>query len=374
MTAFARADHSLLARWWWSVDRWTLVALLTLGLMGALLGMAASPAVAERIDLEPFHFVRRQLAYLPLAYAVLIGASLLPPEGVRRLGIAGLGLALVALAATPLIGPEIKGATRWLVFGAQSVQPSEFVKPTFVVVAAWLFAGQRRDPAFPGNWVASALLAVIVGLLVLQPDFGMAAATTVVWCAQFFLAGLAVGWVLLFAAGFAGLIGAGYVLVPHVRGRIDQFLDPSLGDTYQADTAMMAFEQGGLFGRGPGQGVVKEILPDAHADYIFAVAAEEFGILTCLVLIGLFAVVTLRGLARAGTERSLFALLAVTGLAMQFGLQAVINMAVNVRLLPPKGMTLPFVSYGGSSLMAIALGMGLMLALTRRRFDARAEP
>lgn len=374
MTAFARADRSLLARWWWSVDRWTLVALLTLGLMGALLGMAASPAVAERIDLEPFHFVRRQLAYLPLAYAVLIGASLLPPEGVRRLGIAGLGLALVALAATPLIGPEIKGATRWLVFGALSVQPSEFVKPTFVVVAAWLFAGQRRDPAFPGNWVASALLAVIVGLLVLQPDFGMAAATTVVWCAQFFLAGLAVGWVLLFAAGFVGLIGAGYVLVPHVRGRIDQFLDPSLGDTYQADTAMMAFEQGGLFGRGPGQGVVKEILPDAHADYIFAVAAEEFGILTCLVLIGLFAFVTLRGLARAGAERSLFALLAVTGLAMQFGLQAVINMAVNVRLLPPKGMTLPFVSYGGSSLMAIALGMGLMLALTRRRFDAGAEP
>ncbi|MGH6718557.1 MAG: FtsW/RodA/SpoVE family cell cycle protein [Alphaproteobacteria bacterium] len=374
MTAFARADRSLLARWWWSVDRWTLVALLALGLMGALLGMAASPAVAERLNVDPFHFVRRQLVFLPLAYAVLIGASLLTPDGVRRFGIAGLGLALVALAATPIVGPEIKGATRWLVFGALSLQPSEFIKPTFAVVAAWLFAGQRWDPAFPGNAVALALLAVIVGLLVLQPDFGMAATVIAVWCAQFFLAGLAVGWVLLSVAGFAAVIGAGYVLLPHVQVRIDQFLDPSLGDTYQADTAMMAFEQGGLFGRGPGQGVVKEILPDAHADYIFAVAAEEFGVLTCLVLIGIFAFVTLRGLARAGAERSLFGLLAVTGLAMQFGVQAVINMAVNVRLLPPKGMTLPFVSYGGSSLVALAFGMGLMLALTRRRFDAGSEP
>lgn len=373
MIGFARADRSLLARWWWSVDRWTLAALLVLGLIGALLGMAASPAVAERIGAEPFHFVRRQLAYLPIAYLILIGASLLTPDGVRRVSLAGFGLALVALAATPLIGTEIKGATRWLALGALSIQPSEFVKPTFAVVAAWLFAGQRWDPAFPGNAVATALLGVVVGILVLQPDVGMAATVTVVWCAQFFLAGLGVLWLALFGFGIAGALGAGYALLPHVQARFDLFLDPSSGDTYQSDVAMMAFEQGGLFGRGPGQGVVKEILPDAHADYIFAVAAEEFGTFACLAIIGIFAFVTLRCFVRAWSERNLFGLLAVTGLAMQFGLQALVNMAVNVRLLPPKGMTLPFVSYGGSSLIALALGMGLMLALTRRRFDAGTE-
>jgi cell division protein FtsW len=374
MITLARADRSLVARWWWSVDRWTIAAILLLGLIGALLSMAASPAVAERLGVDPFHFVRRQLVYLPLGGMILLAASLLTPDGVRRVGLASFGIGLVLLAATPLMGAEIKGATRWLSLGGLTLQPSEFVKPTFAVVAAWLFAGQRWDPSMPGNWVAGGLLAVVLVLLVLQPDIGMAATVTVVWCAQFFLAGLGVVWLVLLLAGGVGALGAGYALLPHVRDRIDQFLDPSTGDSYQADVAMMAFEQGGLFGRGPGQGVVKDILPDAHADYIFAVAAEEFGSLACLLIIGLFAFVTLRSFARAWSERSLFGLLAVTGLAMQFGLQALINMAVNVRLLPPKGMTLPFVSYGGSSLLALALGMGLMLALTRRRFDGGVEP
>ncbi|MBM3585365.1 MAG: cell division protein FtsW [Alphaproteobacteria bacterium] len=374
MITLARADRSLVARWWWSVDRWTLAAILLLALIGALLGMAASPAVAERIGVAPFHFVHRQLAYLPLAVAVLIGTSLLSADGVRRVALAGFGVGLVLLAATPIVGDEIKGATRWLSLGGLTIQPSEFVKPTFAVVAAWLFAGQRWDPAFPGNVVAIALLALVVGLLARQPDVGMATMVTVVWCAQFFLAGLALGWLVLCALGGVGLLGLGYVLLPHVSDRIDQFLDPSSGDTYQSDVAMMAIEQGGFFGRGPGQGQVKDILPDAHADYIFAVAAEEFGSLACLLIIVLFAFVTLRAFARASGDRSLFGLLAVTGLATQFGLQALINMAVNVRLLPPKGMTLPFVSYGGSSLLALALGMGMLLALTRRRYDGGAEP
>lgn len=374
MMAFARADRSVLARWWWSVDRWTLLALVTLGMVGAVLAMAASPAVAERIGAEPFHFVRRQLVYLPLGFAILLGASLLGPNAVRRVSLAGFGIALVLLAATPLLGSEIKGATRWLALGPLSIQPSEFVKPTFAVVAAWLFAGQRWDPAFPGNLIATVLLIVIVGLLALQPDVGMAATVATVWCAQFYLAGLATIWIVALGLGAVGLLGAGYVLLPHVQDRIDRFIDPTSGDTFQADVAMTAFRNGGWFGRGPGQGAAKEILPDAHADYIFAVAAEEFGTIACLGIIGLFAFVTLRCLARGSAERSLFGLLAVTGLAMQFGLQALVNMAVTLRMLPAKGMTLPFVSYGGSSLFALALGMGLMMALTRRRFEAGVEP
>ena len=367
MSSFGRDDRSVLSVWWWTVDRWTLLALTLLILVGAVLTLAASPAVAERIGLESFHFVRHQLLFMPLALALMIGVSLLSPLGVRRLAAIGFLFGLLLLAVTLIAGTEVKGATRWIALGGLSLQPSEFVKPAFAVVIAWMFSEQRKREGFPGNTVAIALFVLVVGLIALQPDFGMAMAISVVWLMQFFLAGLPLAWVALVLGLGVGTAVLAYALMPHVASRIDRFLDPGAGDSYQIDRSIDAFNHGGLIGVGPGDGVVKEILPDAHTDFIFAVAGEEFGLFLCLFVVGLFGFIVLRGLTRVMAETSLFVLLAVSGILAQFGLQALINMGVTLNLLPAKGTTLPFVSYGGSSLLAVALGMGMVLALTRRR-------
>ncbi|HEX9647938.1 MAG TPA: putative lipid II flippase FtsW [Alphaproteobacteria bacterium] len=367
MTGFTRTDTSLVARWWWTVDRWMLAALALLIGVGAVMVLAASPAVAERLDLDGFYFVRRHLLLLGPALAVMLAASLLSPTGVRRLAVILLAAGLVLMVATLLVGEDVKGARRWLSIAGLSVQPSEIVRPGFVVVAAWLFATRRQYPRFPGDALATVLLGLVLLLLVLQPDFGMAFTLAGVWLAEFFVAGLPMIWIGgLLALGVGGLV-AGYVGLDHVHSRVDRFLDPAAGDTYQVDTSLRAFASGGLLGRGPGEGVVKGQLPDAHADFIFAVIGEEFGLIACLVLVGLFAFVVLRGFARLMREEDLFAVIAGAGLLSLFGLQALLNMAVTLRLVPTKGMTLPFVSYGGSSLIALAAGMGMMLALTRWR-------
>lgn len=367
MIALSRTDTSIVGRWWWTVDRWTLVALGLLIALGCLLTLAASPAVAVRIGLDPYHFVRRQFIFLLPALAFLFGASLLTPLWVRRVALAGFVLFLLLMALTLVMGSEIKGAHRWLFLGGLSLQPSEFVKPCFAVVAAWMFAEQRRGRGFPGNLVSILLMVTVVAILVAQPDFGMTVVIVAVWLAQFFLAGLPM--LLLGAGGALGAVGltGAYFLSPHVASRIDRFLDPAAGDTYQIHRAMEAFQAGGLFGRGPGDGLVKTVLPDAHTDFIFAVAGEEYGVILCLVIIAIFAFIVLRSLGRLLSENNLFVLLAGSGLVAQFGLQAIINIGVNLRLMPTKGMTLPFISYGGSSLMALAFGMGLLLALTRTR-------
>jgi cell division protein FtsW len=367
MSTFGRDDRSVLGIWWWTVDRWTLLALTMLIPVGAVLTLAASPAVAERIGLESFHFVRNQLLLMPLALALMIGVSLLSPLGVRRLAAIGFLFGILLLAVTLIAGTEIKGATRWISLGGLSLQPSEFVKPVFAVVIAWMFSEQRKREGFPGNAVAIGLFVLVVGLIALQPDFGMAVTVTVVWLLQFFLAGLPLAWVALILGLGVGAVVLAYLVIPHVASRIDRFLDPSTGDSYQIDRSIDAFNHGGLIGVGPGDGVVKEILPDAHTDFIFAVAGEEFGLFLCLFVVGLFGFIVLRGLSRVMAETNLFVLLAVSGILSQFGLQALINMGVTLNLLPAKGMTLPFVSYGGSSLLAVALGMGMVLALTRRR-------
>lgn len=367
MTTFARTDRSVLGRWWWTIDRWTLAALITLLLSGVVLIMAASPPVADRIGADAFHFVRRHFVFLVPAIAVMLAMSLLGPQGVRRVAVLILIVSIGLLVVTPLVGSEIKGARRWISFGSFSLQVSEFVKPALAVVAAWLFAEAKRSPGFPGYWVSAILAAIVVALLVWQPDFGMAATVVTIWGGQLFLAGLPLIFVVgLVGLGAAGMI-AGYTLLPHVRDRIDRFLDPASGDSYQVDTAMRAFESGGVLGRGPGEGVVKDVLPDAHSDFIFAVAGEEFGLVACLLLLALFAFIALRGFTRLSGERDLFVMLAVAGLLIQFTMQAIVNMGVSLQLLPATGMTLPFVSYGGSSLLGMAIGMGMMLALTRRR-------
>jgi cell division protein FtsW len=371
MTA-ATHDGSLLGRWWWTVDRLTLTALVLLIAVGMLMTVAASPAVAERIGLDAYAFVRKQLVYLPAAAAVMLGVSLLGPRGIRRLALLGFAVAFALTAATLIVGAEIKGARRWISLPGMSLQPSEFLKPCFAVLAAWLFAEGHRAGTPVGAAGACLLLALVLAVLKMQPDIGMAAVVTGVFLAQWFVAGLQIFWVGVLGGVVAAVAVGAYSFFPHVQSRVHRFLDPASGDNYQVATALEAFANGGLTGRGPGEGRVKNILPDAHADFVFAVAGEEFGMLVCLVIVGLFAFVVIRGFVRLLAETDAFVMIAATGLLTQFGLQAFINMASSLHLIPTKGMTLPFVSYGGSSVFAVALGMGMLLALTRRRHHGEA--
>jgi cell division protein FtsW len=366
---FARTDQSAMAQWWWTVDRWTLAALTVLIGFGALMIMASSPAVAIRIHASsPQYFVHHYMVELPVSLAVMFGVSLLSPRDIRRLSLAIFAVFMVLLAYTLVGGIDIKGAKRWIALPLFSLQPSEFVKPCFAVIGAWLFAQHKLTPKFPGQWIAILMLFGIVALLIKQPDLGMAVVVTAVFFIQFFLAGLNLFWIVAFVLAAGGGMAGAYFTLPHVTSRVDRFLDPTSTNSYQVDRAMDAFMNGGLFGRGPGEGTMKQYLPDAHADFVFAVAGEELGLLICLAIIGLFAFVVLRGFSRLLQENNLFVVLAATGLLVQFGLQAVINMASSLELMPTKGMTLPFISYGGSSLVALGLTMGMALALTRKRY------
>ncbi|MCW9044818.1 MAG: putative lipid II flippase FtsW [Alphaproteobacteria bacterium] len=365
--AFTQTDRSLIGRWWRTIDRWTLAALILLIAVGGVLALAATPAVAERLGYDTFHFAKRQMVFLPVALAVMFGISLFSPTGVRRFALVLFAVFFVLTIATLFMGHEVKGASRWIKLGSFTLQPSEFLKSTFVVVAAWMFANQHYREEFPGFLIATGLYAAVVGVLLLQPDFGMTIVVSVVWGIQFFLAGLPMLWVVGVAALFLGGGVGAYFVLGHVQSRIDRFLDPASGDTYQVSRSMEAFLNGGWFGTGPGEGTVKSFLPDAHADFIFAVAGEEFGLFACLFIVLLFAFIVLRGFLRMFKEADLFALIATVGLLVQFGLQAIINMASTLHLIPTKGMTLPFISYGGSSALALAIGMGMVLALTRER-------
>ncbi|HXW25877.1 MAG TPA: putative lipid II flippase FtsW [Xanthobacteraceae bacterium] len=363
----SRTERTTFAAWWWTVDKLMLAALATLMLAGIVLSLAASPPVAARLGLDPFYFVNRHVMFLAPSFLVLIATSFLPPRHIRRLALVMFAVSLVLVAATLWYGAEVKGARRWITLVGVSIQPSEFLKPSFVILIAWLFGESVRRPEMPANTVSLALLLGVLALLVQQPDFGQAMLIALVWGALFFMAGMRIVWVAgLGGAAVVGLLGA-YATVPHVASRIKRFLDKGSGDTFQVDTAVESFVRGGWFGRGPGEGTVKRILPDSHADYPFAVAAEEFGIVLCLVLVALFAFIVIRALRHALRDEDPFTRFAMAGLAMLFGLQSAINMAVNLHLIPAKGMTLPFISYGGSSMISLAYGMGMLLALSRGR-------
>ncbi len=367
----SRAQPTLISEWWRTIDRLTLAALGALMLGGIVLCLAASPPVAARIGLDPFHFVNRQVLFLIPASAVLIATSFLSPREVRKAALVVFIVSLIVVAATPYFGPEIKGARRWLIILGVNIQPSEFLKPAFVVLISWLFAESGKRPDMPANTVALALLVIVVSLLVLQPDFGQTMLITLVWGALFYMAGMRFIWALgLGASAGVGLVTAFYT-VPHVAQRINRFLDPSSGDTFNIDIATESFIRGGWFGRGPGEGTIKRILPEGHTDFVFAVAAEEFGVALCLILVALFAFIVIRALVKAMRNDNSFIRFAGAGLAILFGLQSAINMAVNLHLMPAKGMTLPFISYGGSSLISLAYGMGMLLALTRERPRAK---
>ena len=366
----SRVDRGPVANWWWTIDRYFLAACLSLMGLGILLSFAASPAVAERIGLDSFHFVERQTFFMVPAVIIMIGVSFWSPREIRRYSLILLMGALLMMVAALFIGVEVKGARRWISIAGISIQPSEFMKPAFVVICAWLFAEQQRRSDIPGNFFAMGLCGLVVALLVLQPDFGQTMLTAGTWGGMFFLAGLNMFWILLLGViGAAGAFGA-YMFFPHVAGRIDRFMTGE-GDTFQVDSGREAILRGGWFGQGPGEGTVKRIIPDSHTDFIFSVAAEEYGIILCLLIMLLFAFIVVRGLLIAQRQNDPFSRLAISGVVILFGFQSVINMAVNLHLMPAKGMTLPFISYGGSSLIAIAITMGILLALTRRRPEGR---
>jgi len=362
----SRTDNSIIGRWWWSVDRPSLALLAIIILIGAVVLMAAGPSAAARLHISnEFHFSLRQFLFLAPALFLIFGVSFLSPLQARRLGVIVFVAAIVLMIFVLLTGSEVNGAKRWLYLGPASLQPSEFAKPGFIIAAAWMLAEGARDKTFPGGILAMGLYGIFALLLLLQPDFGQWALVTGVWAAMFFIAGWSWLWIILLAIVGAGALTAGYFLSPHVAARIDGFLNPSSSETYQVDKGLEAFANGAMFGRGDAP-PVKGSLPDAHTDFIFAVAGEEFGFVLCLLIIALFAIYVARTMTIASSLRSVFAQCAVAGLAAMIGFQAIINIGVSLRALPAKGMTLPFISYGGSSLLATGLAVGLIIALTRR--------
>jgi cell division protein FtsW len=368
----SRAERSVLSDWWFSIDHRLLAGVLLLMVAGLVMAFGAGPPAAERLGLADFHFVERHALYMLAGVVVLVGVSMLGPRGVRRLALilclAGLALMVLALWQ----GVERNGAVRWAQIAGFDFQPSEIVKPGFIVVSAWLLSEGARRADVPATELAIALLLLFAGLLALQPDIGQIALIAAVWSGMFLAAGYPLRWMLAIAgAGIAGLLAA-YWTIPHATERIDAFMGWGGAVSDQTAIALSAFAEGGWFGRGPGEGVLKTRLPDAHNDYIFAVIAEELGIAACLALVAAYAFVAMRAAASAFTQPSPFVRVAISGLAMLFGFQALINMAVNVNLLPAKGMTLPFISYGGSSLVSMAAAMGMVIALSRRRPNAEA--
>ena len=361
---FNRTDRSMISVWWWTIDRWLLGSVVMLMIAGVFMVAAASPSVAMKIGVADWFFVKRHLIYLALSIPIMLVASLCNDGMIRVMGILGLLVMLGLIGATLLLGAEVKGARRWVSIAGFQLQPSEFAKPCFAITCAWLLSSWRENRIIWGKALSFLLLGLMVFLLVLQPDIGMTFLFLMTWGALFFLAGMPIGQAAgLGVAGIATPFVA-YQFLPHFATRVDKFLT---GTNYQASVAMESFAQGGLFGVGAAEGKLKKHLPDAHADFIYAVVAEEYGALICLVLLGCYAVIVWRGFGHAGRDYNLFRVLAIAGLVLQFGLQAAIHMASSLQLIPTKGITLPFISYGGSSLVTSALTMGLLMGMIRQQ-------
>ena len=369
--SFSRSSKNMIANWWWTVDKWLLASAIFLLGCGLVLSLSASPAVARKIDVATYHFVYRHAFYACLAGGVMLFFSMLSLKWIRRLAILGYVGAIFLVLTALLFCVEIKGARRWVDIGFQ-IQPSEFLKPTFIVVTAWLFEMRRRYKNFPGICISTALFGITALMLFKQPDYGMTAVVAVIWFAQLFLAGLPMKRLMIIAGFLAIVFALAYLALPHVQIRVEQMLAGMFGGepSYQVKRSLEAFKNGGLFGVGVGEGVVKWHIPDAHTDFIFPVAAEEYGMLFCLLIIAANGVIVVRSMWLSGKEDNMFIVLSVCGLAASFGLQAFVNMASTLQLGPTKGMALPLVSYGGSSLVGAAIGVGMLLALTRKNVHA----
>jgi cell division protein FtsW len=366
--AFARSDRSAIGVWWWTVDRWMLGVIALLIFIGVLMSFAASPAAAARMNLgDPFHFAVRQCVFAAASAFVLISISMLEVRQVRRAAFFIWLAAIALMIALPFIGHSAKGATRWLELGGFTLQPSEFMKPALMILVAWMFAEGQKGQGVPGVSIAFGFYVISVALLLIQPDVGQTVLITVAFGAAFWMAGVPLSWVMLLGGVAVAGLSSTYFMFPHVASRVDRFLSPDKADTHQVDRAAEAISAGGFFGRGPGEGVMKRHVPDLHTDFIYSVGAEEYGLIFSLLLVALFAFVVVRGLYRAMKLSDPFEQVAAAGLFVLVGQQAFINVAVNLNMIPTKGMTLPFISYGGSSMLAMGLTLGMALALTRRR-------
>jgi cell division protein FtsW len=366
--AFARSDRTPIGMWWWTVDRWMLSVCALLIAIGVALSFASSPAAAMRMNIgDPFHFAVRQCVFGAGAAVILLGVSMLEVRQVRRSAFFIWIVAIAVMAVLPFLGHNAKGATRWLEFAGFTLQPSEFMKPALVILVAWMFAEGQKGEGVPGVSIAFGLYFTSAGLLLVEPDVGQTVLITVAFGAAFWMAGVPISWVMLLGGVAIAGLSSTYFLFPHVAARVHKFLSPEGADTHQVDRAAEAIRAGGLLGRGPGEGVMKRHVPDLHTDFIYSVGAEEYGLLFSLVLIALFALLVTRGLYRAMKLNDPFEQVAAAGLFVLVGQQAFINVAVNLNMIPTKGMTLPFISYGGSSMLAMGLTLGMALALTRRR-------
>ena len=367
MITFSRTDSGLLGNWWWTVDRPMMFAFITLIIFSILMAMAATPMVANRIGIEEFYFLKRHLLYVVPSLLIIFFVSLLDNDGLVKLSFVIYFCAIALMLLTLFFGTEIKGARRWISVSSFSMQPSEFVKPALVVVTAWLLSENRKFPEFRGKLIASLLFGFFIFTLVLQPDIGMVLVSTVVWFGQLFLNGFPIVLAILAVViGICGFIMA-YFFLPHVTARVDKFLNPSVGDHYQSDRSLEAFSNGGLFGVGPGEGIIKKHIPDVHADFVFAVLGEEFGFFVCVIVVAVIAFIVIYGMLKALKDSDLFSILASVGLLSLFGAQSFINIASTLRMIPTKGMTLPFISYGGSSMLASSILVGMMLSLGRKK-------
>jgi len=360
--------------WWNSVDRFSVSIIFLIVAFSIVIITTASPAIAYRIDVEPFYFMKRQMIFLSLGISCMIGISFLSVDNIKRFALIGLCISILCLVAVLFFGYQIKGSKRWLQFSSISIQPSEFVKPFFIVVTAWLFSIKYEDKSFPAFKASFLLYLLLVGLLMMQPDFGMVMTISVIWIGQLFISGLSLVWFFVLSVFGIISISLAYIFFPHVQRRIDSFLNPEVFENYQVRKSLEAFKKGGFYGEGLGEGIVKHQLPDSHTDFIFAVIGEEMGFIMCMFLLSMYALLVIRGLYIVANTSNNFNILAISGILMQIGLQSVFNMGVTLHLFPTKGMTLPLISYGGSSAIAIAIALGMMLAFSRERYDTIKLP
>lgn len=367
MTTLARTDRSVLAEWRRTIDWPLLVGCFALLGTGMLLSLSAGPPAAAKIGYEPYHYVLRHMGFVGVATGVLLGSSMLSVRWARRASAAIFLSAFLLMAWVLLFGHEAKGSQRWIRFAGFSLQPSEMIKPALIVLTGWLLAQRELFPRGPWAMLSLCFFLATIGLLLLQPDVGQSVLLAAVFIVTFYISGLPWRWGVSFIGGGVAMAGILYMSLAHVRFRVNSFLSPSDYDTYQIDKASEAIANGGLFGVGPGEGAIKFTLPDAHTDFIYSVLSEEFGLVAALTLLLIYGFIVARGCVLAARLDDAYPRAAATGLFTLFGLQAAINVAVNVSLIPPKGMTLPFVSSGGSSLVGTALTLGLALALIRRR-------
>ena len=363
-----RGRDSHLVNWWWTIDKFTFLLVFLLIALGFVFITSASPPVAERIGLDSFYFVKKHIIYAFISSIVIIAISMVSKDKIKIFSVAGLIICLIMLIAVLFIGEEIKGARRWISIAGISLQPSEFVKPFIAVVNGWLLAKYADYRDIKSFKLSFLVYLIFAGLILMQPDLGMMITVTAICGAQIFLAGMPIIFAFIILILFIfSLVGA-YIFFPHVAKRIDGFLNPDLTDNFQVKRSIMALSKGGLFGKGPGEGVIKNSIPDSHADFIFAVIGEELGMIFSIGIILIYALIVIRGFIKIMGEKDLFTIYAVSGLLMQIALQSIVNIGVAIKLMPAKGMTLPFLSYGGSSMVAVSITMGMVLSLTRKKY------